>query len=113
MPAAVFAQNPDYVDYTPTADVDAGDVIVVGDLVMVAPRPIRANTLGALAAQGIFDVAKTVATGSAITMGAEVYWDATNHVATTNSNTGANKLMGKCSMAAADTDATVRVRLHQ
>ncbi|HON68990.1 MAG TPA: DUF2190 family protein, partial [Phycisphaerae bacterium] len=51
------------------------------------------------------------ATGSAISVGALCYWDATNQRATTTAS--GNKLIGKCVKAAADTDTTVRVRMSQ
>jgi predicted RecA/RadA family phage recombinase len=109
MATATFVQEGDAVDYTPGADVAAGDVVVQGDLVGVAPRPIAANTLGALAVAGVFDFPKATGGGSALTAGTVVYWDATNKVATATS-TG-NKQLGRVVTAAADADATVRVRL--
>ena len=48
---------------------------------------------------------------TAITAGANVYWDAGNEVATTTSS--GNTLMGKAIAAAGDDDSTVRVRLSQ
>ena len=99
----------DCIDYTPTADVAAGDVVVQGDLIGVAPRPIPANTLGSLAVEGGFDFPKATGAGSAITAGTKVYWDATNKVATATAST--NKIIGKTIKDAADGDATVRARL--
>ncbi|MCK6458222.1 MAG: DUF2190 family protein, partial [Phycisphaerae bacterium] len=99
------------IEYTPGAAVAAGDVIVIGELVGVAKTPIAANTLGALAVRGVFDFAKATGVGTAISAGANVYWDDANNVATTTV-TG-NKLIGKCIKAAADADATVRVRMLQ
>ena len=109
MATAIFVQEGDAVDYTPGADVAAGDVVVQGDLVGVAPRPIPANTAGGLAVEGVFDFPKATAGGSGITAGTVVYWDATNKVATATS-TG-NKQLGRTVLAAADADTTVRVRL--
>jgi len=100
-----------YVDYTPAAAVAAGTVVVQGDLVGIATRAIEANTLGALAVAGIFDIVKAGETE--FTAGAKVYWDGTNHVAVTTDGSGANKLVGKATQAAADGDTTVRVRLSQ
>jgi predicted RecA/RadA family phage recombinase len=111
MSQAVYFQEGDSIDYTPGADVAAGDVVVQGDLVGVAVRPIAANTLGALAVTGVFDFAKATGGGSAIAMGAIVYWDdAANQANTTSAG---NKLLGKVVRAAADADTTVRVRLSQ
>jgi predicted RecA/RadA family phage recombinase len=109
MAQAVFVHAGASIDYTPAADVAAGDVVVQGDLVGVAKLDIKAGQLGALAVEGVFDFAK--ATGSAVTVGALVYWNATAQQATTTA-TG-NKLLGKCVRAAAAADARVRFRLSQ
>ncbi|MFA6134566.1 MAG: DUF2190 family protein [Phycisphaerae bacterium] len=109
MATAIFVQDGESIDYTPTSAVAAGDVVVQGDLIGVAKTPIAANALGSLAVWGVFDVPKATTGGSGLTAGTTVYWDATNKVATTTS-TG-NKQLGKVVTAAADADATVRVRL--
>jgi len=111
MATATFVQEGDAVDYTPSADVAAGDVVVQGDLVGVAPRPIAANTLGALAVGGVFEFPKATGTGKAIAAGKKVYWDATNKQATETSS--GNTFLGKTIAAVGDSDATVRVRLSQ
>jgi len=111
MAQATFVHDGTSIDYTPAADVAAGDVIVQGELVGVARTPIAAGALGSLAVDGVFDFAKAAGGGTAISAGANVYWDDTNNVATTTA-TG-NKLIGKCVKAAADADATVRVRMSQ
>ena len=108
---ATFIHDGKSIDYTPPADVAAGAVVVQGELVGVARTPIAANALGSVADEGIFDFAKATGGGTAISAGANVYWDDTNNVATTTA-TG-NKLIGKCVKAAADGAATVRVRLMQ
>jgi predicted RecA/RadA family phage recombinase len=106
MAIAIYLQDDEYIDYTPSADVAAGDVVVQGSLVGIARKPIPASTLGALAIEGVFTVAK--ATG-AITSGAPLYWDATNHVATGTSS--GNTYMGMAIAAAASDDTTVKVLL--
>lgn len=63
-----------YVDYTPSgADVDAGDVIDLGDLVGIAERDIPDGVQGALAIEGAFTVAKK--TGETWTLGQKLVWD--------------------------------------
>jgi predicted RecA/RadA family phage recombinase len=109
MALAVFVSEGRAVDYTPTADVAAGDVVVQGDLVGVARAPIAANVPGALVIAGLFDFAKATGAGSGIAVGTKVYWDSTNKVAT--ATVGTNKYLGKTARVAADGDATVRVRL--
>ena len=113
MATATFVQDGSSIDYTPSADVAAGDVVVQEDLIGIARTPIAANALGSLAVAGVFDVPKATGSGSAIAAGATVYWDVAEQVAKTDSETGANKLLGKVVKAAADADATVRVRLNQ
>ncbi len=109
--AARYIQDDESVDYTPGSNVTAGDVVVQGDLVGVAKLDILAGRLGALAVEGIFDFPKSTAGGSAIAVGTTVYWNAGAQQATATA-TG-NKLIGKTTKAAADADATVRVRLFQ
>jgi predicted RecA/RadA family phage recombinase len=111
MAQAEFVQEGASIDYTPGQAVSAGDVVVQGDLVGVAKLDIAANAQGALAVTGVFDFAKATGGGSAIAIGATVYWDDTNNVITTTSV--GNKLAGKCVKAAIDADTTCRVRLSQ
>jgi predicted RecA/RadA family phage recombinase len=101
------------IDYTPSADVAAGEVVVLGDLVGVAERAIAANVLGSLTIAGVRDFAKPTGAGSAsgMTFGAKVYWDDTNNVATVTAS--GNKQIGKIVRTAADADATVRCLLSQ
>lgn len=111
MALAVFVQQGEQIDYTPSADVAAGDVVVQGDLVGIARTPIPAGTPGSLAVAGVFDLSKASATEFAA--GAKVYWDATNKLAVTSDGGGANKLLGKAVRAAGAGATTVRVRLSQ
>ena len=111
MATATFVHDGNSIDYTPAADVAAGAVVVQGELVGVARTAIAANALGSLAVVGVFDFPKATGAGTAITAGANCYWDAANSRATTTA-TG-NKLIGKCVKAAADADALVRIRMMQ
>ena len=111
MAEATFIQDGDAIDYTPGADVAAGQVVVLSDLIGIAKTAISANVLGALAVEGVFDVAKEG--GAAVTFGVGdlAYWDDTNKFAVTTDGGGANKLLGKVVKAAADADTLVRVRI--
>ncbi len=104
---ACFKQEGKSIDYRPSEAVAAGDVVVQGNLVGIARLDIAADTLGSLAVVGVFDVEK--ATG-AVTVGAAVYWDATNHKATTTA-TG-NPYLGKAVLTAESADELVRVLLN-
>ena len=108
---ATFIHDGNSIDYTPGSDTAAGAVVVQGELVGVAKTPIAANALGSLAVWGVFDFPKATGVGTAITAGANCYWDAANTRATTTA-TG-NQLIGKCVKAAADADALVRIRMSQ
>ena len=105
---ASYFQDGDLIDYMPSSAVAAGDVVVLNDLVTVAPRPIAANALGAVAVEGVFVLPKA---SGAIGQGAIVYWDATNSNITTTA--GSNKRAGKAAYAQASGDATVKVLLNQ
>ncbi len=110
---ATYIHEGNSIDYTPAADVSAGDVIVQGELVGVAKLNIKAGTLGALAVVGVFDFPKATGASTAIAEGIDVYWDDTANEATADSATGANKRVGRSVAAAGDSDTTVRVRMSQ
>ncbi len=113
MATATFVHDGKAIDYTPGADVSAGDVVVQNDLVGIAKLDIAADTLGALAVTGVFDVPKTAGVGEAIAAGAKVYWDVADGVAKEDAEAGANKYLGKTVADAGDDDTTVCVRLEQ
>ena len=112
---ATYVQKGHQIDYTPSSAVVAGQVIVLGNTVGIANVPIAASALGALAVEGLFDVAKVT---GAITVGAAIYWDADGDPLGGTAGTGAatttstgNTYMGVSALAAAETATTVRVRL--
>ena len=107
--SADFVQEGAAVDYTPTADTPAGTVVVQGELVGVTKHDIKADALGSIAVEGVFDFDKDPTIS--ISAGAKVYWDATNeHVVTTATG---NKLIGKAIAAAGVNETIVRARLNQ
>ena len=106
---AVFVQDGDSIDYTPSIDIAAGTVVVQGDLVAIAKLDIAENTLGSLSVTGIFDVPKIGGPGMAITTGTKLYWDSANKYVTPTEIEG--KYMGKAVADAGDNDATVRMKL--
>jgi len=117
MTQAIFVHDGDTIDYTPGSNVTAGDVVVQGDLVGVAKLDIASEALGALAVEGVFDIAKVT---GAIAAGAKLYWDADGNPLGGTAGTGAatttaagNSYMGQVVKAAAETDTVVRVRLEQ
>jgi predicted RecA/RadA family phage recombinase len=111
---AKYVQKGDSIDYIPSSDIAAGEVIILGaELIGIAKLDIKTGELGALALVGVFDITKATGSGTAIARGVTVYWDDTGKVATTDSGSGANLALGKTVAAAADDDTSVRVRLNQ
>ena len=105
---ATMTSEGNTVDYKPVADVAAGAVVVAGDLVGVAKRPIPANTLGSLDLTGIYEVPKDSAV--AITLGTLLYWDAGNQRVT--ATVGSNKLFGRAVTAEPIGADRIQVRLE-
>lgn len=110
---AQYVQTGNHIDYTPAADLAAGDVVVQGELVGIAQCAFGAGQPGCLALTGVFDLPKTTGAGTAIASGAKIYWDAVQKKAATADGGGANKYVGKSIRDAADADVVVRVRLSQ
>jgi predicted RecA/RadA family phage recombinase len=104
---ADYVQKGDIVDYTPAAAVAAGEVVVVGVLVGVAPRPIAANSLGALAVDGVY--ALPCATGATGALGSAINWVAASGIAHASTGVAA----GKLAKPRLVDDATVHVILNK
>jgi predicted RecA/RadA family phage recombinase len=115
MSQATYVQRGEAIDYTPTSDVAAGQVVVQSARCGVARTPIAANTPGSLAVGGLFTVVK--ATG-AINVGAALFWDADGNPQGGVAGTGCltttstdNTFFGFAAAAAAETDTTVSALL--
>ena len=80
---AVFVQRGESVDFTPSRDVDAGEVLVFGGLPGVVKTAVKAGALGALALTGVYDVEKDAV---AVSAGDRLFWDGTRRLATTVHN---------------------------
>jgi len=86
-----YVQKGDILDYTAGGTaVAAGEVVVLGVLVGVAPRPIAANSLGAVAVDGVY--ALPCATGATGAQGSAINWYAVSGVADATTGTAAGKL---------------------
>jgi predicted RecA/RadA family phage recombinase len=103
---ARYIQKGESIDHTPEADVAAGDVVVLGNIVGVAKLDIPANTLGALSLTGIYAVVKDT---TAIGLGTQVYWDATNKKATATATD--NTALGLAIRASGSADGEVLLLL--
>lgn len=77
------------MEYTPVSAVAAGQVVVIGDIVGIAIRPIEAGKLGTLVIHG---GCWKVTGDAAISQGTIVYWnDAADKITAT---AGSNKKFG-------------------
>ena len=106
---ARYVQRGESIDFTPTSDVAAGDIVKLGNLVGVAKLDIKPGELGALALCGVYGIATA---GAAIESGAVVFVDPATGKVCAESAAGAIKL-GHAVTKAATTDTTVHVRLLQ
>jgi predicted RecA/RadA family phage recombinase len=107
---AKYVQRGHEIDFIPEADVAAGDVIIIGDLVGIAKLDIKVGTLGSLTLVGVFDIPKATGESTAIPVGTIVFWDAENSQVTTTG--GDNKYLGKTIIASSDNDAHARVIIN-
>lgn len=108
MAECIMRKTGDRIDYTPVADVAAGQVIDLGTWVGVATEPIAAGVQGSLQVEGEGDFLKFE--DEEIALGVPVYWDeGTNTASGTIGYSEA--AIGKCTKAAAAADATVRVKM--
>ena len=113
--AAKYAHEGDSIDYTPVGAVTAGDIIELSGYAFPVISNIAAGVLGALSAEGVWDIPK--ATG-AIAAGIDVYWDNNGDPNVGTAGTGAatatatgNTVLGKAVIDAASGDTYVRVML--
>jgi predicted RecA/RadA family phage recombinase len=102
-----YIQPGDVVTVPAPYDVASGAGALVGTLFGVAAFSALSGTDVELKTHGVFDLPKTSA--QAWTVGAAIYWDDTNKVATTT--TTSNTLIGKALAVAANPSAVGRVRL--
>ena len=105
---ATFLTDGSTVEYTPSSAVTAGDVVVQGNMVGIAPLDIAADALGALQISGVVTFDKDN-TDPGLTVGVDAYWDSGASQATPT--IGSNQLMGMFAETAATADTTCRVVL--
>ena len=108
---ARYVQRVESIDYTPEADVAAGDIVKLGKLVGVAKLDIKAGELGALALVGVYEMPKVGLAEFA--QGDVVAYDFENGCATTLAVTPAAVPIGHAVAASARSDMAVLVRIQQ
>lgn len=119
---ATYVHEGNSIDHTPSSAVAQGEIVVQGKLVGVAQRAIPANTLGALALVGVYDMPKATGAGTDIAVGAKCYYKPAAGenpaVITDDADDGGSPAtpyvyVGKAVAAATTAATTVRVRLEQ
>lgn len=103
-----FTQTGDIVTVAAPAAVSSGDGVLVGTLFGVAATDAESGADVAIKTTGVFTLPKTSA--QAWTVGALIYWDPDDKVATTVSTD--NALIGKALAIAANPSGTGVVRLN-
>mgnify|MGYP007071574186 CR=1 FL=1 len=114
MAEAIFIQEGQMLDFTPAADVAAGQVVQLPDgRAAVAPVPIAAGIKGAVAISGRHKVLKTASIN--LLAGGRVFWDHSANTATFRTVNDRDFYMGTVaedSLAAATT-VLVDLNVHQ
>lgn len=104
-----YVQDGDTLDLDPGATVPAGTGHLFGAALFgIALSDAVSGTASAFLVEGVVDIAKTAAL--AVSVGDRLFWDATNKVV--NKTVTAQQQVGICVMAAATSDATVRMLLE-
>lgn len=99
---AKFIQKGDAIDICPTTDLEAGEIVRLGNLIGVTRLPIKAGELGTLSLMGVFELTKSPTV--TFQAGDNVFWDTQN---ATPAKSGV--LLG---VALNDTATAVRVLLN-
>lgn len=69
---AKYVQRGDSIDFTPSVDMEAGEIVRLGNLIGITKIPIAAGTLGSVSVTGVFDVVKP--SGITFAVGESVFW---------------------------------------
>lgn len=99
----------DSIQYTATADVSAGDLLIIGSLAGVAAVDIADGDTGTVSITGVYDLTKGD-TATAYTQGEALYWDATTSKITNTATS--NTKIGTCVVPAATAATIVTVKLN-
>lgn len=108
---ATYSQRGESIDYSVAANgtaLEANEIIVIGTLIGVCGCDIGKGETGSVHIEGVY--AMPLKASTAVTIGAAVYWDATNKEITTTSTS--NTLAGHAIAAAASGDDVVYVKIN-
>jgi predicted RecA/RadA family phage recombinase len=105
-----YVQKGETLTLTAPYAVSSGAGALVGSIFGVAATDVASGGEGEFQVAGVFDLVRETGAGTGFSQGTLIYWDDTNK-RITKTATG-NKLIGVAVRAAADGDATGRVRLN-
>jgi len=105
-----YVQKGETLTLTAPYAVSSGGGALIGSIFGVASNDYANGDEGEFQVAGVFDLVRETGASTGWTQGALLYWDNTNK-RITKTATG-NKLIGVAVRAAADGDATARVRLN-
>ena len=108
---ARYIQRGESIDFVPTADVAAGDILKLGQLIGIATLDIKTGELGSLALVGVYVITNVGLAEFA--QGALVAYDFENGFATTAEISPDSTPIGHAVSAAGRSDTTVLVRIEQ
>lgn len=104
-----YIQKGDVLDITLGATVSSGDLILVGSLVGVCASDGVSGDVIAVYFEGVFEVAKLGTDAPAA--GTKLYFDEANNRVTVTPGAGPLPFAGYAAEAAANGDATVKIKL--
>lgn len=108
MAKGLYIQEGGSLDYRNAgAAIGYCDVVVLDGRIGIAESDIPAGGLGALSVVGVYEL--PAETGTAFTLGAALYWDATNGVTTTTATDNTPCGYAAAAKAAAATVAVVKI----
>jgi predicted RecA/RadA family phage recombinase len=102
-----FIQPGDVLDYTATADVASGAVVVMGARIGIAVADIATGETGAVRVKGVVELPKVT---TAIAQGTPIYWDSVNNRLTATATD--NTLAGYAAAAAGSGTTTIALHLN-
>ncbi len=104
---ASFVQLGQAIDFVPSRDVAAGEILVCNGMAGVVKIPVKSGELGALHLSGVYDVDKAE---GAVAAGDKMYYDADAGAATTDPSCGV--YLGVAALASPNGAAKARVILN-
>lgn len=104
-----FIQPGNTITIPAGANYASGEVVVAGELVGIASGAAVSGSTVDVSLVGVYSVAKVSA--NTFSVGSAVHYDAGDKLATSDADSGANKLLGHAVEAAGNGAASVKVRL--